>query len=197
MKVNIIKGGGDAARAILYGPPSQEDQAYFAKNLEAIASTTTGSNSMFQAVANNLYQKYSSQQAINTAQNLLFSAQMTVSDEQIYPISPTNIKQANNIMKRWIMTTPEVAELYDRQNCNGFNDSVQRYDDHEYAKATDGFIRDVEGGFEATEVWIDETDPDEKVYGYYEQVSIQHTFETAKHMILNGIDPTSEDLDDL
>lgn len=185
--------GYDSIKSLLYKPHTETMQNFFRDNVEGLYNAGINMSETFVQGAKNLYDRYSSSEAVNKAKQMLYNTRVTLDRQTIYPIDMNNINNISPMMERWLLSSPDIIPLYEKQLCSGFDGTVEPFSIHKRDKVFNGILQDTEErGLEITYTFDDEED-----MNFYSQLSILETWSLAKQLLDHGFDATSADLDEL
>lgn len=197
--VNTISGGENMERAILYRPPSRELYDYLQNNYQSALSYIQDTGSQFMANVKDLYNRFTSSEAIANAKATLMNAGIHFSQDVIYPLEYNRLNQANLMMQRYMMSHPKVSNLYKKHMVYGFQDTwIDREpntygeDRYDYGRVMDGVLQFDSEGNGYIEYFIQN---DEDIYGELELTErerdiILDMYDLVNIAIANGLDPT-------
>lgn len=197
MFVNTIMGGKAAMDAYLYKAPDQSFLAYLQSNMQPIIDTVSNVSSSFKDAVVGLYNKHNSTSVLNAAKALLFNTGSHINQNIIYTVPYDNMANANLAMQRYIMSDLEIQKLYNRNMCNGFQDTYfdmepnnKGEERHSYMSVMDGvlYFDQEENGVVKHYSFVDMVSTEE--IGTYEKISVLDTWHNALRMIASGYDPT-------
>jgi len=198
MVVNVVSGGNLARRAMMYRPPTEEMRAYFQNNLLEASSKLGESHAGFLEQSKAVYEQYNSDAAILAAKTILMNSTSHLSQDVIHGVTHDTIQDANLITQRFIMAQPDLNKLYQKNMCNGFEetyferesgvDPVWRTD---YLAATDGLMQfDDDESYITFNSWDTEDTPE---LDAIEKFTIADTWSKVVDLINEGIDPSDID----
>lgn len=194
--VDVMRGGDYGASALIYKPLSQDTSMYLQRHLDSTLQSIRNVGNNFVDAVKGLYNRFSSSDAINRAKMYLHNAGMHLSQDVIYPVKYDRYT-VNLIMQRYIMSYPEVNELYRKNKCNGFQDSfldpepgAYGTDRFDYQRVMDGWMQ-----FEKDEEQIAyfnhfSNSDEEPELNVLDQIAIRDTWDTVARLIAEGVDPT-------
>ena len=198
--VDVVHGGEFGANALIYKPMSQSTSEYLHRHLDSALASIRNVSSNFVDSVKNLYNRFSSAEAINRAKMFLHSAGMHLAQDVIYPVRYDRYRDINLIMQSYVMAKPEVSELYRKNKCYGFQDTYIDPEPNCYGKDRFDYQRVMDG-------WIQYENDDDQL-GYFmhysnsdpqdelstmDQIAVQSTWDVVARLIAEGIDPTHPD----
>lgn len=203
--VAFVEGGTEMFNSLMYAPPSNADIAYFQNNQQSLLQTAGGYAKNF---INSMVDRF---QLIDYEKLQMYTDAVTRRISDIWNIDTirslhdlVDIQYPPNQMIRWIMTNPNVRELYHKGKVAGYDDAyvdmapgISGHDHHDYQMVMHGM-----------EVWNEE-DEDYEFVQYHtefveeensldrltmsERVNILETWSRTDHYIEQGKeDPTSQ-----
>ncbi len=202
MQVNVITGpANEAFNALVYGQPTQDMLNYIDHSMGQVKDKLGDLGTNFMNRANELYNRFSSNEAIMKSKHILNRAGIHVSDDVIYYIPEEKIYNPNIEMQHWIMSEPEIRHMYDRQLCNGYSETYFDYDDHtakpkerlEYMQVMDGVSTSDPFNKEDTVSFYSYDRDNRREIDNIDRISILDTWRNAKNVLASGFDPTDPD----
>lgn len=101
----------------------------------------------------------------------------------------TALQNANLTMQRWVMSHPEIRQLYVDQNLDGYSETYKNVfgkgvgeDDYNYRRVMDSVVQDTDNGF-VIRHYIEDLLPGDKELNHYEKVQILHTYDAIDHIL--------------
>lgn len=101
----------------------------------------------------------------------------------------TALQTANPTMQRWVMSHPQVRQLYLDQNIDGYSGTYKNVfgknvgeEDYNYRRVMDGVVQDTDNGF-IIKTYIDDIAPGDRELDHYEKVQILHTYDAIDHIL--------------
>lgn len=101
----------------------------------------------------------------------------------------TALQNANLTMQRWVMSHPEVRQLYIDQNLDGYSETYKNVfgkgvgeQDYNHRRVMDGVVQDNDNGW-VIKHYIDDLLPGDKELTHYEKVQILHTYDAIDHIL--------------
>lgn len=101
----------------------------------------------------------------------------------------TALQTANPTMQRWVMSHPQVRQMYVDQNIDGYSGTYKNVfgkgvgeEDYNYRRVMDGVVQDTENGF-IIKTYVDDLLPGDKELDHYEKVQILHTYDAIDHIL--------------
>lgn len=202
--VNVLRGGDDMANALIYKPLSQATMDYLGNHLSNTLSSIRNVSDRFVSTVRNMYDRFNGQEAINRAKMALYSAGIHFNQDMIYPVRYENYRDMNLMMQRYVMSQPDVSELYRKNKCYGFSDTfidpepnTYGEDRFDYQRVMDGVVqfRTGENG-EAFIKHYSNSDDQDKL-SILDKLSVIETWDTVSRLIADGLDPTDPNLNEI
>lgn len=198
MKTNVIRGGEEAFRALVYKPPTQEMINYFNTGLNNIMQTSSMFGNVFVDTVQSLYDRYNSSAVIEAGKAYLYQSGSHLSQDVIYPVPFDGLTQANLIMQQYIMAEPEVNRLYKKDMCYGFQDTylnlqpgVYGEDRLEYQQVINNLLTFPNGeDHEGRVLCYSGEEFENNPLSMMDRLAILSTWDNVKLMIASGRDPT-------
>ncbi len=101
----------------------------------------------------------------------------------------TDLQNANFTMQRWIMTHPQVRQLYIDQNLDGYSNSYENVFGKNQGEQDYNYRRVMDGALESTDDrwvykhYLDDILPGDKELDHYEKSIIRNTYDTIDHLL--------------
>lgn len=196
--INTVCGGDDVEKAILYRPPSRSLYNFLQDNYQHAMNYVRDVGNGFIDNLKSLYNKYTSEEAIQRTKDILYSTGMHFSQDVIAPIEYNQLNNANLIMQRYMMAHPKVGDLYRRGMLHGFSETffdrepdTYGEDRLDYGRVMDGVLQFDEEGNGFVEYFIqNDTIYDELDLTETEQFTLADMYSLVTAAISNGLDPT-------
>ncbi len=180
----------------LYGVPSQNKLAFLNSRKNESMQRLGQYQSMHAQQADQLYNLFNSNEAIERTKLLLTQSTNMMNDDFIYDIGRDDIYKVNNIMKQYIMANPVIYNKVNKQLIDGYSTSYvnqNKYEDpylrKDYMNVMDGVIMDSNDTIKHYH-----TDNDTRLSNT-EQGSVIASWRTMLNLFMEDCDPT--DLDSL
>ena len=198
--INMIHGTSELERAILCRPPSRQLADYLQNNFSSAMERIRSTSSTFINKVNDLYHRYTSDEAIARAKDALYDSGAYLHDDVI---TRTNYHDLNNTTlanQRYIMASPEIGRLHRRNMVHGFQDTFKDFEEGiygedrtDYKRVMDGIMQfDEEGNaFYNKYYFVDETGDMDLTDN--EKYSILESWKQVSYYLAQGIDPTDPD----
>lgn len=186
MRANAHSGGATGLNARLFGIVDS-DRAILESFIPP--STLHGTSEFFNNSIVNLNAVYHSNEAMQVARNMTMSMQSIYGAETLMYIDYDTLPRANNLMKDIILSHPEVNRLNTLGYIDGYPTAVA--DPYLYDYVTSGLVTIKDNYIEyrtVSDIHYDEqyTDSDVEV--------IQNCWRAVSDALLDGLDPTSDEL---
>lgn len=176
---------------VLYGDNSSMVSDYLQSQLAAMPAVY---NSFTQRIRDAVTTSYN---YVNDALvkygiiNCLQGNNINIVDNYIHEINSfQGLQQANPTMQRWIMSHPQVRELYHEQNLDGYSDSYQNVfgkevgeDDYNYRRVMSGKFVDLPDGSYKRVIYCDDLMPGDRELEYHEKVAIRSTWDHIDNLL--------------
>ena len=174
----------------LYGSKAGVLTNYIANQLAQLPPTL---NDFSQRIHNSLTSSYNFLTDRLTQYGLMNQIQsqgIQVLDNQFMELmSFTALQNADLTMQRWIMSHPDVRQLYVDQNLDGYSDTYRNVfgkdvgeQDYNYRLVMDGVLQDADDHW-VIKHHIDDLLPGDKELDHYEKVKVLHTFDTIDRIL--------------
>ena len=198
--INMVDGTRELEEAMLYRPPSRQLADYLQSNFSSAMERIRSTNTTFINRLNDLYHRYTSDEAIVRAKDVLYDSSTYLHDDVI---TRTNYHDLNNTTlanQRYIMASPEIGRLHRRNMVHGFQDTFKDFEEGiygedrtDYKRVMDGIMQfDEEGNaFYNKYYFVDETGDMDLTDN--EKYSILESWKQVSYYLAQGIDPTDPD----
>ena len=199
MRVNVSSGGADGFDAIIYGAPSKNTLDYLQSNISEVYNAVGQAGAAFVDKAKGIYDRFNSSQALHNMKSLIYSAGTHVNGNVILPLDINNPYNINDAGKRYMMINPVIHELNTRQQISAYDDnyfSIEKSFDNleeniDYMDVMNGANEDVLTFYTYGDVEGHEPLDD------FDQMTVRDSWDDAEYWIEKGIDPTSEDYEEI
>lgn len=195
---DVVGGGEYGANALLYKPLSQHTIAYLNDRLNSTLERIKSVGSSFVNATRGLYDKYNSREAIQRAKMVLHGAGMHLAQDIIYPVRYDAYRDINLLMQRYVMSQPDVSDMYRRNLCHGFQDTfvdpepgTYGEDRYDYQRVMSGVLQFEENGDGYFKFYSND-DPEEELDNL-DKISVLDSWDTVVRLIAEGKDPTRTD----
>ena len=200
MKIKVIDGGDTAARALLYRQPNPTMIDYINTGLNRLMEYGNNLSEGFKTAISNVYNQYWSDSALEASKWVLHSVGGTQQDV-ILPVPYETFNNANLLMQRYIISQPELNELYRKNMCHGFDGTYYNIepntygeDRYEYQRVMDGVLQfNTEGSGYINHY----SNSDEVELDFVEKITILDTWNNVARILAEGRDPSDPLLSDL
>lgn len=195
----FIQGGADAFNALAFGQVHPNTSSFIDNVMSRPMQVTSEIGRSFMEMAHQTYDRVrnSDTARIMAAVRRQFSTRW---DEDVIKSLQTldGIQAPPMVMKRWIMASPDIRELYHNQACDGYSgDYVDAQpgkigeEHYDYRRVMDGIVQENEDGWFFDE-YIEDTIEGDRELTAEDQSAILVTWDAAKTMLTKGqSDPTS------
>lgn len=199
--INMIDGSRELEEALLYRPPSRQLATYLQDNFSSAMENIRSKSSAFMNRISDLYHRYTSDEAIIRAKDVLHNSSTYLHDDII---TRTNYHDLNNTTlatQRYIMASPEIGKLHKRNMIHGYQDTFKDFEDGVYGEDRTDYMRVMDGILQFDEetgeayynkyYFVDETGDMELTDN--EKYSIIESWKQVSYYLAQGIDPTDPD----
>jgi len=201
MNVNVVNGGRQAFNTMLYNVPDNNTLQWLNRSINYAKDALTGVADNLVDASVDLYNRVNSNSIINAAKALVSEQGGHANQYAIYSLDSNNMGDANYIMQQYIMANLEVQRLYQNNMCYGFEETYYNPEPDvfgkerlDYQRVMDGILYETETGLAVTH-YSNGEDADE--LHVRDKHLILDTWAHTENMILNGIDPSDPDNNEL
>jgi len=201
IRVNVVNGGDIAANALIYRPPDNRLLSFLNDNISKAVEYTSNAASGFANTVVNMYNKFNSSESLNAAKLMLYNAGTHLNQDIIYPVMYDNLGNANLIMQRYIISEPQMNNLYTRNMCYGYQDTYVDIDKGsvgkdrlDYQNVMDGVLQHDNDGNGYFNYY---SNSDDTILHKFDKLAILETWDNVALMISNGLDPSDPDNNEL
>ena len=202
MHARVISGGDAGFEALVYQQPDQRLRDYLSNTISVATNKLSDGGSYFINAARDIYEKYNGAAAINMAKAIVGQMDTHLNPDVIISYDETNIFNATPKMQQYIMVQPELWQLDREQACSAFDGTyfnadsdVSKVEDHvRYQEVMDGMLQFNEDG-EGYIVSYTNTEMEE--LHTYDQFAIKNSWDSVRNLLIDGIDPSSIDAEEL
>ncbi len=198
IQCNVISGGDNTVKALIYKPPTQGIVDYFKTNMTNIVNSGINLGEQFLAAVNDIYKSSYSEESVRQSKNILNVLTSHTRDDVIHTVSVEDYRP-NLMMQRYIMSLPMVDNMVHTQRFDGFsstgyidlepdNRGTER---HTYMSVMSGIVEDDNSDDDM--IPIHYSFGDEVVnteLEFSEKISVLNTWDSVKKLIAMDIDPT-------
>jgi len=177
---------------VLYGNKSHILSNYISQQLSKIP---TAFNEFSQRIQDSLYSSYNylndklTQYAI---MNQVTSNNVNILDNQYVSLSSfMELQNANTTMQRWVMSHPDLRQLYIDQNVDGYSETYKNVfgkdtgeEDYNYRRVMNNVLTSTDEEW-VVKHYIDELLPGDRELNHFEQVKVLHTYDTIDWILSN------------
>lgn len=195
---DVVGGGEYGANALLYKPLSQQTLSYLNDRLNSTLDRMKDIGGLFTQSVRSLYDKYNSREAIQRAKMVLHGAGVHLAQDIIYPVSYDQYHNINLLMQRYVISQPDVNDMYVRNLCYGFEDTFEDpepgtygEDRYDYQRVMSGVLQFEENGDGYFKFYSN--DDTESELDNLDKISVLDSWDTALRLIAEGKDPTRLD----
>lgn len=190
MVVTIPEAALDYA---IYGDNSHTVSNYLATQMQQMPQ-------MFNALSSRIYDammtSYNYVTDVMTKHRLIGTLQnngLHTVENYISPLTTVEqLQQATPVMQRWVMSHPEVRQLYLQQNIDGYSDSYHNVfgkgvgeDDYNYRRVMHGVLQD-DGVHMYTKHYEEELIVGDRMLDHHEQVGILSTYDAIDSILASS-----------
>lgn len=187
---NVLRISEPALDLVLYGNTSSVLNGYLAQQMQNIRPG-------FNEFSNRIYQSLqSTYNFVNDKlihyglMNQLQSQGVKVVDNYYMELNSfTALQNANPTMQRWVMSHPQVRQLFVDQNIDGYSGTYKNVfgkgvgeEDYNYRRVMDGAVQDTDNGW-VVKHYIDDLLPGDKELDHYEKVIVRHSYDAIDHIL--------------
>jgi len=187
----VINISEPALDLMLYGNNSSKLSNYIAAQMEQIRPTLF--NEFSNRIMHSLQASYSFVNDKLTQYGLinqLSNQGLKVIDNYYEALMDFNaLQNANMTMQRWVLSEPNLRQLYLDQNIDGYSESYTNVfgkdvgeQDYNYRRVMDGVIQDVGNGF-VIKNYIEDLLPGDRELEHFEKMAILDTHDAIKHIL--------------
>lgn len=199
----IITGSDDTFRLLSFGLPNQGVIGYINEQYDRLRTVLPQAASNFIESSFQSFQRYCSDDALRLAKSVLRKKDNLFLEDVVMPLRTLEeFQQASIYMQRWIMASPVVRDLYQKNQIEGYSDS---YFDTEpgaigvnhtdYQKVVNGICFDLPEDDPRQSDWCAEIffhEDDEGTLSIEDQVTILSVWDMIQNKFKRGNeDPTS------
>lgn len=197
--INVVYGGDTAFDAILYPQQNPTNDYYIQNQLAQFGSTLSDVGRNFMEASRAVYDKLNSSEAMRLAQAAIRAAKGLFHPNQIVPLETLEqLQNAQPIMQRWVMSCPEIRELYHAQRCNGYDGTYVDVSpaaigegDYNYRRVMDQVIVETDDDW-YVRIYSDDLLPGDRELTTMEKVDILSTWDIVRLFVnQNKDDPTN------
>lgn len=199
MAASIISGTPDTFNVLAYGERHPDTVRFFEQQMMNVSSLAGQVSDRFLAQAKGLYERYSSEEARRNARAMIRAAKSIFQRDVIRDLNTMEeFQTAPPIMQRWVMSAPEIRELWQKQRIDGYSHSYYDPDpdsvgtDHyDYRRAMSDMIQFTDDGWKVESFYEPLLPGDGELY-FEDKVIILNAWEQVTAMLeAAGEDPTS------
>lgn len=188
--------------ALVYGEPHRGTMDYIQQKFDTLAQTGGQWAQEFLSSARKAFDGFMGSEAMRRARavkNKLLDGFFV--QDSIKPLfSVGAIQNAGSVMQRYIMSCPEVREMYHEQRIDGFsvtyvdpNPGLSGDDDYTYRRVMDGVVQEAEDGSMHIRFYVEEVEEGDRRLRVDEKSDVLHTWDAVKALLAAGKeDPTSQ-----
>ena len=194
MTINVINGGEQAFRAMVYRQPDNNLMQYLNNSMSEAAAVVGNASASFINGVKDVYERFNGSNVLNAAKAMLMTAGSHVNQDVIYYIPKNNIQDANLMMQSYIMCHPGVQRVYSKNMCHGYAETYYDMEPNTYGKDRYDYQRVMDGM-----MFIEDGETNLIAYSngdkiaeldIYQKLSIMDTWDNVSLLMLEGKDPT-------
>ena len=203
MAIQVIHGGNTDSFDMLAFPMQNPANAHYIQHqLANFSQSLTDIGRKFIETSQQIYERVNDSNVLRTARAAIRMAGGMFHPNEIVELTTLQeLRFAQPIMQRYIMAEPNLRELYNKQQCDGYSDSYANIDpgcikeDHyDYRRVMHGIIVD-KVDEEGNDTWsatqyYQENRGDDIELPFDEQVAILQTWDIVKLFVNAGADPS-------
>lgn len=187
--VNVSEPGLDL---MLYGDRSQFIGNYLQQQIQQLGPVMNSFGERLMGAVQTSYDFVTDQLTQMGLKHELQSQGLGVVDNYFVELPDWEaMQQANLTMQRWVMAQPDVRDLYQSQDIDGYSDEYVDLDEggigeshYDYRRVMDGVITDGEEVDEwVIKHYFEDLLPGDRELDHYEKELILNTWEAAKYML--------------
>lgn len=186
----VLRMSAPALDLVLYGNKSDLINNYLVQQMQQVKPAFNEfSNRIYQNLQNS-YNFINDKLVQYGILNQLHQQGVQVVDNYYMELNSfTALQNANLTMQRWVMSHPEIRQLYVDQNLDGYSETYKNVfgkgvgeDDYNYRRVMDSVVQDTDNGF-VIRHYIEDLLPGDKELNHYEKVQILHTYDAIDHIL--------------
>ncbi len=187
IQAQVIQGNDIELDAILYPSTHVNTMQFIQSNIAKIPSMVLdGAKALFNN-ATNKYRELNSSATLTRMMNALKAINNIKNENVIYEVKTIDESQSATLtMQRWLMSCPEIRELYHEQRCNGYSDTYVDVepgkvgeDHYDYRRVMTGVV-DYNNEDIISKFYIDELKPGDRELNPYEKIAILNSWEVMR-----------------
>ena len=196
----VMAGGADGFHTSIFGTQHPGTLAFIERSLSDATSTLTEAGQRFMAGARELYERFSSSEAMRLMRAAARAAQHLGQSNTIRFLADIGaLQQAPPVMHRYIMAEPTVRKLYHEDRCEGY---AGMYDDvspgdvgeshYDYRRVMQNMVTfESDGGWTAT-TWGEDLHDGDYELSFEEKCDMLDSWWAVREYLkAGGEDPTS------
>lgn len=202
----FIGGGELELNMFTAGEPHPSMLNFLRQQTQQLGQYIQQTGNTFAQNAYNAYETYYSDGALRNARVALSKVKSYFREDTIRELASVyDIQQAGLVMQRYLMSQPDLRELYNAGRCNGYNGTY--YDpspgmigerDYNYRRAVNGLMQltepteeDPDGNWKF-EIFSEELHEGDRELDLHEQIAISNTWDRIKYSLAHSLlDPSS------
>ena len=142
-------GSSDAFDALVYGQQHPNTVAYLQNQLSTIGNYFTDAGRGFIEKSQQMFEHYNSSAAMEFARSAVRTVTGVFDVRTIRQLSTlSDFTQANDIMQRYLMSSPYIGEMYLKQRIDGYSDTYVNMngsnigeDNYDYRRVNNGIVQ--------------------------------------------------------
>ena len=194
--MQLAFGAADAWRSAVYGQNSASALAFLQSQYKQVGNYVNDATKKFYQASQQAFEHYNGAEAMRYARKVLTGLNITSDAQYVIPLNSVNdFQKASDTMQRWIMASPIVRDMYNRQRCDGYSDTYQDFDPgktgehlYDYRRAVNGLVQFKEDGNYQAVNYYEELRDNDRELDFGEQLAIAHTWRVAEILMNFGKD---------
>ena len=197
MQINVMTGDDVSFRALAYGYEKHPGTLSFMEStMNNVSNVLTAGGQAFLSNARSIYDNLNGSYAMQMARAACNKVGNMFARTDIHEIREIEkLQNANLIMQRYIMASPEVRTVFQSQLCNGYSETyVDMYpgkigeDHYDYRRVQNGILNDED---ERITYYLDDLVEGDRELAFDEQLAIKATWKVVADLMKYGsVDPT-------
>lgn len=198
--IQVVDGGSTSFDALFFPRQNPINTHYIQQNISNVMQKLNESGrNFFQSTLNTTAKLFDPDEIAKATRHLTTMAKNFFFDpNNIYPITTLDDLQTASLqMQRWVMAEPSIRQAYLSQQIDGYSDTYVNVggdsigNTHwDYRRVMSGIITPNNSNHYVN-FFMDEGEEHDRELTTYEKFDILSTWEIAKLMLDNGLDPTN------
>lgn len=203
MRINVMSGGSpDLFNAMLFPEATPETQHWLSQQFNRETSMLTDLGRSFMNQATSWFQQLYDPNLMRKARAMVRNIGGVMHPNTIMPIDDlSGLRMARPVMIRYLMSQPELRDLYHRQLCDGYSDTYVdldpgevKQDDYNWRRVMNGVVQDITDK-DGNPSWMvqmfpDELRPGDRELDHDEQAMILDAWDVIERAIREKEDPS-------